>query len=60
MPVTAYWSQGPRDAAANTGGGYLSQDGTLGDWRTETADDFDWSGSVDGFWPVSRLRQGYL
>jgi hypothetical protein len=41
-------------------GRYVSADGTLGYWSTEAPDDFDWSGSIDGFWPVSRLRQGYL
>jgi hypothetical protein len=45
---------------ADSPGRYVSQDGTLGYWSTEAPDDFDWSGSVEGFWPVSRLRQAYI
>jgi hypothetical protein len=46
-----------------TGGGptrFKSQTGTLGDWSTEAPDEYDWSGSDDGFFPVTRLRQQYL
>jgi hypothetical protein len=39
---------------------FQSQTGTLGSWSTNAPDDFDWSGESDGFWPVSRLRQGYV
>src|SRR5229473_7558402 len=39
---------------------YVSQEGTLGYWSTNAPDDFDFSGDQEGFWPVSRLRQGYL
>jgi hypothetical protein len=39
---------------------FVSQTGTLGSWSTNAPDDFDWSGEEDGFWPVSRLRQGYI
>jgi hypothetical protein len=40
---------------------FVSQTGTLGYWSTNAPDDFDWTGSEDdGFWPVSRLRQGYI
>lgn len=56
-----------RNALAVTGGApvgggrqYQSRDGTLGSWSTEAPDDWDWSGDEDGFWPVSRLRQGYI
>ena len=46
---------------ADSPGRYTSADGTLGlHWSTEAPDDFDWSGSVEGFWPVSRLRQAYI
>ena len=45
---------------ADSPGRYVSQDGTLGFWSTSAPDDFDWSGSVEGFWPVSRLRQAYI
>jgi hypothetical protein len=40
--------------------GFTSTGGTLGHWSTEAPDDFDFSGDEDGYWPVSRLRQGYL
>jgi hypothetical protein len=40
--------------------GFTSQTGTNGSWQTNAPDDFDWSGEEDGFWPVSRLRQGYV
>jgi hypothetical protein len=40
---------------------FFSETGTLGNaWSTNAPDDFDWSGEEDGFWPVSRLRQGYV
>jgi hypothetical protein len=39
---------------------YQSRDGTLGSWSTNAPDDWDWSGDEDGYWPVSRLRQGYI
>jgi len=39
---------------------FTSQTGTLGSWSTNAPDDFDWSGEETGFWPVSRLRQGYI
>jgi len=45
---------------ADAPGRYVSADGTLGYWSTESPDDWDFSGDADGFWPVSRLRQGYL
>ncbi len=49
-----------RAGVVGSGRGFQSQDGTLGSWSTEAPDDFDWSGDEDGFWPVSRLRQGYI
>lgn len=39
---------------------FTSQTGTLGYWSTNSPDDFDYSGDEDGYWPVSRLRQGYV
>ena len=46
---------------------FLSETGTLGRWRTNAPDDFDWSGERafdagegEGFWPVTRLRQQYI
>lgn len=46
---------------------FLSQTGTLGRWRTNAPDDFDWSGErvydergEEGMWPVTRLRQQYI
>lgn len=39
---------------------FTSRDGTVGYWSTNAPDDFDFSGDEDGFWPVSRLRQGYV
>ena len=46
---------------------FLSETGTLGRWRTNAPDDFDWSGERafdagegEGFWPVTRLRQHYI
>jgi len=40
---------------------FVSQTGTLGTtWSTNAPDDWDWSGDEDGYWPVSRLRQGYI
>src|SRR6516165_3333907 len=45
---------------ADSPGRYTSADGTLGlHWSTEAPDDFSWEG-VEGFWPVSRLRQAYI
>ena len=40
--------------------GFVSSDGTLGYWSTEQPDDFDFSGTEEGFFPVSRLRQQYI
>jgi hypothetical protein len=45
---------------AFAGENFRSQEGTLGTWSTNAPDDFDWSGEEDGFWPVTRLRQGYI
>jgi hypothetical protein len=42
------------------GENYQSATGTVGSWSTNAPDDFDFSGDSDGFWPVSRLRQGYI
>jgi hypothetical protein len=42
------------------GENFTSQTGTVGSWSTNAPDDFDFSGDSDGFWPVSRLRQGYI
>jgi hypothetical protein len=39
---------------------YRSRTGTTGNWHTETADDWDYGDDEEGYWPVSRLRQGYL
>jgi hypothetical protein len=39
---------------------FLSQTGTLGNWSTNSPDEFDWSGDEDGFFPVTRLRQQYI
>ena len=52
----------PRGGAPVGGSGsrYRSREGTVGYWSTEAPDDFDWSGSDEGYWPVSRLRQCYI
>jgi hypothetical protein len=39
---------------------FTSDTGTLGRWSTNAPDDFDFSGDMDGAWPVSRLRQCYI
>lgn len=40
--------------------GFRSKSGTVGNWSTNSPDEFDWSGNEGGFFPVSRLRQQYL
>ena len=39
---------------------FQSQQGTVGRWRTQSPDDYDWSGQSDGDYPVTRLRRQYL
>lgn len=41
-------------------GSFRSRTGTVGNWSTESPDEFDWSGDEDGEFPVSRLRQQYV
>jgi hypothetical protein len=40
--------------------GFRSRSGTVGNWSTNSPDEFDWSGNEGGYFPVSRLRQQYL
>lgn len=40
--------------------GYRSRSGTVGNWSTNSPDEFDWDGDEQGFLPVSRLHQQYL
>jgi hypothetical protein len=40
--------------------GFRSKTGTVGNWSTNSPDEFDWSGNEGGYFPVSRLRQQYL
>lgn len=39
---------------------FTSAGGTVGNWQTNAPDDYDFSGDEEGFWPVTRLRQGYI
>ena len=50
----------PAVRAPAAGQNFRSQTGTIGDFATNAPDDFDWSGSEDGYFPVTRLRQQYI
>jgi hypothetical protein len=56
----AYLPPTVRMRRAGPGSGFTSTQGTVGNWSTESPDEYDWSGDEDGFFPVSRLRQQYV
>jgi hypothetical protein len=43
-----------------TSADYRSRGGTVGNWGTESPDEFDYDGDEEGFLPVTRLHQQYL
>ena len=53
------YNQTVKDRKNNRGQNYQSTSGTLGEWTTNSEDEFDY-GDQEQFFPVSRLRQQYL